>query len=60
MLTCQCVSSFDNPVDEWYYPPVDFSVFKGTKKGRRKRCVSCKKLINIGDLCVKFTRARNP
>lgn len=53
MLSCSCV--YDDG-EWWYYPPDDFIVF--TRK-RRKRCCSCNELINIGDQCVSFERARN-
>ena len=53
MLTCGC--GFDY---EWYYDaPSDFSNLETTK---RKRCLSCGCLIDIGAVCLKFRRWRQP
>jgi len=49
MLSCNCgYGDF-----EWWYerPPEDFTKFT---RGRRKRCISCGKLINIGTDCLRF------
>lgn len=54
-LSCSC--------DEWYgegvayYPPKDFS-FLSTKI--KKRCQSCKKLIDPGTVCVRFEMFCSP
>ncbi len=46
-LSCSCTDD-----SGWYHiPPDDFSTLK-TKT--RKRCKSCKRLINIGDCCGEF------
>ena len=37
--------------------PSDFITFT---KNRRKRCVSCKELIDIGEPCLEFDRYRMP
>ena len=56
MLSCSCPDISDYDSDGWfYYPPNDFSVLNTLK---RKRCISCKRLINIGSLVIEFTRAR--
>jgi len=55
-LSCSC--------DEWdgegycYIPPDDFTVAK--KNGRRKRCCSCKELIEHGSPVLKFLHFRYP
>ena len=53
-VSCDC-GSFDY---EWFYDaPKDFSVLATT---RRKRCFSCRELINIGDEVGKFGNWRPP
>jgi len=55
MLSCSC--------GEWegegiaYEPPNDFTVLETSK---RKRCTSCKKLIDIGSSVLPFGRFRAP
>lgn len=51
MLTCYC-SEAD---EQWYIPPYDFQIFN---RKRRKRCCSCKELIEIGSQCTEFIRER--
>ena len=41
----------------YYYTPSDFVKLQTVK---RKRCCSCKKLIDINALCLKFERGRYP
>jgi hypothetical protein len=42
----------------WFFiPPDDFTTFEGPK---RKRCCSCKELIDIGALSLKFACHRPP
>ena len=54
MLSCYC----DNEDVAWFYtPPKDFTIFDFK---RRKRCCSCKALIDIGSLCLEFPRWRYP
>ena len=53
MLSCDCGASF-----EYYYEPPDN--LKPFDKPRRKRCRSCKELINIGSDCLEFIRYREP
>jgi len=55
-LSCSC--DFDpSDYDSYYYFPNDFSTFKHS---RRKRCVSCKKLIDIGATVIEFEKYRHP
>jgi hypothetical protein len=53
-LTCSC-PDIDEDTAWFFIEPDDFTKLN-TKK--RKRCCSCKKLININDTCIKFTRFR--
>lgn len=57
-LSCSCDGEFDH--DGYFYldVPSDYSILENRK--RRPRCQSCKELINIGDLCTEFSRARFP
>ena len=52
-LSCSCYTDGD----WWYFGPDDFSILKTS---RRKRCCSCKELINIGACCTEFQRGREP
>uniref|UniRef100_A0A6H2A376 Uncharacterized protein n=1 Tax=viral metagenome TaxID=1070528 RepID=A0A6H2A376_9ZZZZ len=55
-LSCSC--DFDG--DGWWYSyssKLDFKPFQGKY---RKRCCSCKQLIDIGNLCLEFDRYRSP
>ncbi len=55
-LSCTCPD--DDGDFAWYYSsPEDFTKLE-TKK--RKRCSSCKELINIGDTILKFVKWRYP
>lgn len=54
MLSCSCSDDFDS---WWYLGPNDFTVLNTS---RRKRCCSCKKLIDIGSQCVELQRYRSP
>lgn len=54
-LSCGC--DFDG--DGWYYyAPKDYTT--APKLGRRKRCCSCKQLINLGATALTFDRYRQP
>ena len=55
-LSCECDFDKDDS-DSWYYFPKDFSKLKTT---RRKRCLSCKKLIDINSTVVSFDILRHP
>ena len=50
-LSCECDSDMD--CAWYYYSPIDYGKLE-TKK--RKRCSSCKELINIGAVCTEFHR----
>lgn len=58
-LACGC----DN---DWYPDPGDWFFSGGTNKyvplstKRRKRCCSCKELINVGALAIQHPRSRVP
>jgi len=55
MLSCGCP---DNDDADWFFCyPSDF--IKLTTK-RRKRCISCGTLIDIGAYCLEFKRFRYP
>lgn len=53
-LACSC----DNDGDyDWYYTdPDDYTAFPKTR--RRKRCSSCKELIEHGEQAARFGRSR--
>jgi len=53
MLTCEC-PEYDG--DGWYYIPADWFAPLNTTK--RKRCCSCKQLIDINAESLKFERWR--
>lgn len=54
MLSCSCYDDYDS----WYSPvPDDFVKFTHS---RRKRCISCGKLIDIGTDCLEFNMWRTP
>ena len=54
MLSCSCYGDYDT----WYDKiPEDFKKFNCT---RRKKCVSCKRLVNIGENCLEFEMYRIP
>jgi predicted RNA-binding Zn-ribbon protein involved in translation (DUF1610 family) len=53
MISCSCNDDYE----WWYQPPDDFSTFDST---RRKRCVSCNDLIDIGTDCIKLECFRDP
>lgn len=59
-LSCYCneyepSGSYDGTY--WYFPPNDFTKFEAK---RRKRCVSCDCLIEIGSEVLEFKREREP
>ena len=54
MLSCDCEYDVDD-APWFFYNPADFGILTTS---RRKRCCSCKKLINIGALVLEFERAR--
>lgn len=54
-LTCECVDYCDDG-GWWYYGPSDY---KTAPLGRRRRCCSCKKLIECGSDMTEFLRERS-
>ena len=57
-MTLSCYCEFEKePGMVFWYEPKDFSVFQ---KPRRKRCSSCWKRINHGDVCAVFQRYKVP
>jgi hypothetical protein len=52
-LTCECGDDYER----YFFGPGDYS---SLDTSRRKRCKSCKNLINIGALCGKFDRWKVP
>ena len=52
-LSCECG---DYEGDGWYYNHYTWFIKLDTP--RRKRCYSCKTLIDIGDDVIKFNRSR--
>jgi len=54
MLSCKC--NYESGA-WYYYDPPGFSKFNET---RRKRCCSCKDLIDMKSQCVRFHRYREP
>lgn len=53
MLSCSC--DIDH-ADWYYYSPNDFTMLN-TK--RRRRCCSCRGMINIGTICIELQRYRD-
>jgi len=57
-MSLSCYVPEDYYGEGWYYyPPDDFTILRTL---RRKRCCSCKKLIDYGSECLKFIRTREP
>ena len=54
-LSCTCLEWDGDPDQWWYIPANKFEEFKAKK---RKRCCSCKELIDIGSDCLCFDRFR--
>ena len=54
MLSCSC--EWDG--DGWWYVPQN--KFKGLDTKKRRRCASCKELIDLGSDCIEFNRFREP
>lgn len=57
MLTCSCDDDWDGEGWVYYDNPLYFQPFN---LPRRRRCVSCKELINQGDECLEFKRIQYP
>lgn len=57
-LLCDCdIDYCPEPGDTIWYPPADYSTLSTT---RRKRCCSCKELIDVGALVAEFPRYKVP
>ena len=56
-LACECPSDYDGEAAWYYYAPSNFNILETTK---RKRCISCGKLIDIGANVLEFQRYRYP
>lgn len=54
-LLCSC--DFIDDCDWYYTPPADYSIFEALV---RKRCSSCKSLIDIGATIARFEITRPP
>jgi len=52
-LSCECGDDYET----YYSRPNSYTTLQ---TNRRKRCVSCKKLIDINSVCVKFPSYRSP
>lgn len=60
-LSCSCDVDWDPEPGEWTYWFEDDSLdFEKLSTSKRKRCCSCKELIDIGSLCIKYSRFRHP
>jgi hypothetical protein len=55
-LSCSC--DFDPSDFVWWWE--GYSPLKPVQIGRRKRCCSCKELINIGTETIEFYKYRHP
>ena len=60
MLSCTCNESIYGDPGEWWYFPPDAEDMKPFQGKRRKRCSSCKTLIEIGEDSLEFKRERSP
>lgn len=58
-LSCGCVEWEPEP-GEWAYWWDRIPDFEPLQTSKRKRCCSCKQLINIGTPCVRHPRYRYP
>lgn len=56
-MSLSCSTGDDGDFSWYYTPPEDFTPFDRPK---RKRCSSCKELISIGALTLKFSCHRPP
>lgn len=54
-LSCSCPDNDDAP---WFFWPAEDFLLLETK--RRKRCISCNKLIDLNSHCLIFPRFRYP
>jgi hypothetical protein len=60
MLSCDCSLEWDPEPGDWEFDAHEMSLkFEPLNTSKRKRCCSCKKLIDINEICVKFSRSRH-
>ena len=62
-LSCSCDYDYEPEFGMWnikYWEENYEMDFEPLKTSKRKRCCSCKKLIDIGSLCIRFPRVRYP
>ena len=62
-LSCSCDYDFEPDFGDWqikYWDPEFEMDFEPLETSKRKRCSSCKELIDIGDFCIRFPRVRYP
>jgi len=55
-LSCSC-DEWDGDGEYWTAPN-DYSTMKW--RSRRRKCCSCKKIINVGEIITEFARFRGP
>ncbi len=55
-MSLPCYCDFDGVDAPWYFLPANDYEALGTK--RRQRCRSCKELIDLGAICLRFARTR--
>lgn len=56
-LSCDCGYDDDGLFDWFYTAPNNFEPLRTI---RRRRCKSCNKFIDLGELCLAFHRNREP
>lgn len=56
-LSCSCPEPWEGSENWWYYPPHDYTT---APPAPRKRCSSCKELIEPGTVALSFKRGRFP
>ena len=59
-LSCSCEYDWEPEIGDWIYRFENIVDFEPLQTSKRKRCCSCNELINIGDLCLKYSRSRYP
>jgi hypothetical protein len=60
-LTCSCDVDYEYEEGDWYYDFItNLEDFEPLQTKRRRRCVSCGELINIGAPSIKYSRVRYP
>jgi hypothetical protein len=59
MLSCDCGDLYAEPGD-WFYDGNSSRDYSTLTTSRRKRCCSCKELIDLGAIVGRFTRSKIP